>query len=76
MTDKDYLTTQEIADLLGVQPVTVRAYSTRGQMPPANDCPCCGLGPVWSRYVIEEWLNERGQRGSDRSRDRGDTARP
>lgn len=59
---KDYLTTQEVADLLGVEAVTIRAYAKRGQMPAPNVCPCCGLGPVWSRYIIEAWRRERAQR--------------
>lgn len=52
---KDYLSVADVAEHLGVTASTVRSYLSRGQMPPANDCPCCGLGPVWSRLVIEEW---------------------
>lgn len=62
--EKEYLTVNDVAQLLGVAPVTVRAYAARKQMPGPNVCPCCGLGPVWSRFLIEEWRNGRKRTGS------------
>jgi hypothetical protein len=56
---KDYLTASDVAALLGVKPSTVRSYAARGQMPAPNDCPCCGLGPVWSRLIVEDWREHR-----------------
>jgi len=53
--EKQYLTVADIAAALGVQLSTVRSYAARGQMPEGNGCPCCGLGPVWARYVLAEW---------------------
>lgn len=54
--DKEYLTVSDVAELYGLGTSTIRAYVARGQMPAPNDCPCCGLGPVWSRWMLaEEW---------------------
>lgn len=63
---RDHLNVADVAGLLGVKPGTVRAYESRGQMPASAECPCCGLGPVWPREEIEQWLTARpgqGRRG-------------
>jgi len=52
---KEYLTVDEVAAHAGVTPSTITAYNTRGQMPRSTTCPCCGLGPVWARNIIEDW---------------------
>jgi len=52
---KEYLTIADVAELLGIRESTVRSYAARGQMPAPNVCPCCGLGPVWARIVIDDW---------------------
>ena len=50
----DELTTADVAALLNIQPVTWRAYVSRGQAPPA-DGQFDGRTPYWLRSTIETW---------------------
>ncbi len=48
---------KEVADFLDVQEVTVRAYSTRGQMPEPDGR--LGNTPWWKPETIIRWNDER-----------------
>jgi len=50
---EELMSGREIADLLGVQPSTVRNYHARGQMPAPYVKLACG--PIWLRSDIEHW---------------------
>jgi excisionase family DNA binding protein len=48
------LTAAEVAQLLGLDPETVRRWASAGQMPaPAMRRPSCVR---WSRAQVEEWI--------------------
>jgi len=48
-----YLTSKQIAELLGVSPKTISAYKARGQMPaPDREY---GRTPLWKYSTIQEW---------------------
>jgi hypothetical protein len=51
-----YLTSKQIAALLGVTPSTISSYKARGQMPPPDKE--YGRTPLWRYETIEKW---RGQ---------------
>jgi DNA-binding transcriptional MerR regulator len=51
-----HYTTGDIAEALGVEPSTVRAYNAREQMPrPTGHV---GRTPYWTPEDIEPWLRE------------------
>jgi predicted DNA-binding transcriptional regulator AlpA len=51
-----YLTSKQVAELLGVSPKTISAYKARGQMPkPDKEY---GRTPLWSYDTIEKWRGE------------------
>ena len=51
-----YLTSKQIAELLGISPKTISAYKARGQMPlPDKEY---GRTPLWSYDTIEKWRGE------------------
>jgi len=51
-----YLTSKQIAELLGVSPKTISAYKARGQMPaPDREY---GRTPLWRYSTIEKWRGE------------------
>lgn len=50
----DQLTVREVAELLGIAPVTFRAYVSRGRAPKA-DGQFDGRTPYWLRSTIESW---------------------
>lgn len=52
------LTTGDIAERLGVEESTVRAYHSRGQMPAPSGR--LGRTPYWTGDAIDPWLAERG----------------
>lgn len=48
-----YLTSKEVAELLGVSPKTISSYKARGQMPkPDKEY---GRTPLWKYSTIQEW---------------------
>jgi hypothetical protein len=51
-----YLTSKQIAELLGVTPSTISAYKSRGQMPPPDKE--YGRTPLWSYDTITKWRGE------------------
>ena len=51
-----YLTSKQIAELLGVSPKTISAYKARGQMPEPDKQ--YGRTPLWKYSTIQEWRNE------------------
>lgn len=53
---------KEVADFLGVEPSTVRAYNARSEMPPPDGR--IGHSPWWWSSTIEGW--ERPRRNSRR----------
>lgn len=59
--NRDRLTAEGVADLLGVRPSTVRSYAARGQMPKPTPCPCCGH-TSWDRQAVAAWRQERKTR--------------
>ena len=51
-----YLTSKQIAELLGISPKTISAYKARNQMPkPDKEY---GRTPLWSYDTIEKWRGE------------------
>jgi hypothetical protein len=51
-----FLTSQQVAELLGVSPKTISAYKARGQMPaPDREY---GRTPLWRYSTIEKWRGE------------------
>ena len=53
MGRNDMLTTKAVAELLGIEPVTWRAYVHRGRAPKADGY--LGPTPYWLRSTIEKW---------------------
>jgi predicted DNA-binding transcriptional regulator AlpA len=51
-----YLTSKQIATLLGVTPSTISSYKSRGQMPPPDKE--YGRTPLWRYETIEKWRGE------------------
>lgn len=51
-----YLTSKQIAELLGVSPKTISAYKARGQMPKPDKQ--YGRTPLWKYSTIQEWRSE------------------
>lgn len=48
-----YLTSKQVAELLGISPKTISAYKARGQMPaPDREY---GRTPLWKYSTIQEW---------------------
>lgn len=54
----DKLTATSVAAMLGIQPVTFRAYVSRGQAPPP-DGRYDKRTPYWLRSTIETWQASR-----------------
>lgn len=55
-TESMYLTSKQIAELLGVSPKTISAYKARGQMPQPDKQ--YGRTPLWKYSTIKEWRDE------------------
>lgn len=53
-----YLTTKDVAELLGVQPKSVRQYRWRDEEFPAPD-EHAGPMPLWKEETIERWRKNR-----------------
>ena len=63
----DYLTTKQVAELLGVQPKTVRQYLWRDEEFPAPD-ERVGPLPLWKKETIEKWQKSRASAAWDRKK--------
>jgi predicted DNA-binding transcriptional regulator AlpA len=51
-----YLTSKQVAELLGVSPKTISAYKARGQMPaPDREY---GRTPLWKHSTIQQWRKD------------------
>lgn len=61
MTMDGYLTSQELADRLGIKRNSVHRYRTRGDIPPPDEH--VGRTPLWAVSRIEEWLSGRPGHG-------------
>ena len=48
-----YLTSKQVAEILGVSPKTISAYKNRGQMPEPDKQ--YGRTPLWKYTTIIEW---------------------
>lgn len=55
-TESMYLTSKQIAELLGVSPKTISAYKARNQMPKPDKQ--YGRTPLWKYSTIKEWRDE------------------
>jgi predicted DNA-binding transcriptional regulator AlpA len=53
LNDDDLLTTQEIAEILGVSRATISAYKARRQMPEPDRM--FGRTPAWLVSTLKEW---------------------
>lgn len=59
-----FLTSQQVAELLGVSPKTISAYKARGQMPkPDREY---GRTPLWRLSTIQKWRGEIPTLNSDK----------
>lgn len=56
----DMWTTSDVARALGVSESTVRAYHSRGEMPPADGR--LGRTPWWREATVREWMHKRSPR--------------
>lgn len=56
-------TVADIAELLGIEPATIRSYASRGQMPAPSGK--VGRTPYWDKDDIEPWIAERVNRDDD-----------
>lgn len=57
MAGTKYMTTEGVANLLGVQRQTIASYLSRGQMPPPDEM--IGRTPVWKPATISRWKLKR-----------------
>jgi hypothetical protein len=55
------LTTQQVAEMIGVKPRTVTSYLSKGSMPSADGY--VDNKPIWRKATIREWLFTRPGRG-------------
>ena len=62
------MTSQEVADRLGVTRATVHVYASRGTLPPADAY--VGRTPVWDSGTIEAWIASRPGMGNRTPRKR------
>jgi predicted DNA-binding transcriptional regulator AlpA len=59
----DWITTDEVAAMCGLNPVSVRRYAWRGAMPAPERK---GRTLLFNRLEIEAWMSERRPRGRPR----------
>jgi predicted DNA-binding transcriptional regulator AlpA len=57
------MTTEQVAELAGISPVSVRRYTWRGVIPEPERI---GGILLWKRDEIEQWLAERRKPGRPR----------
>ena len=62
------MTSQMVADRLGVTRATVHSYTSRGTLPPADAY--VGRTPVWDSGTIEAWIASRPGMGNRTPRKR------
>lgn len=62
-----YLTGREVAERLGVSPVTIRSWRVRGQGPPYSQAAGKGTQAVYDPQVVAMWakLTKRGGRNDE-----------
>lgn len=65
-----YLSIEDVAELAGVSPATIRSYRARGYLP-APDI-VLGQSPGWTEKAIRQWLTNRPGRGIGGGRPRKD----
>jgi len=63
------MTSQMVADRLGVTRATVHTYATRGTLPPPDAY--VGRTPVWGPDTIEAWIASRPGMGNRTPRKHG-----
>jgi predicted DNA-binding transcriptional regulator AlpA len=56
-----YLTSDELADRLGIKRGSIYRYRVRGDLPPPDEL--VGRTPLWRKETIEKWLTERPGQG-------------
>lgn len=56
-----YLTSDQLADKLGIKRGSVHRYRTRGDIPQPDEY--VGRTPLWKETSIETWLAERPGQG-------------
>lgn len=58
----EYMGPAEVAAYVGLAPMTIRDYASKGRMPK----PDVRIGPVggWSKETIDEWVANRPGRGA------------
>jgi predicted DNA-binding transcriptional regulator AlpA len=61
----DWLTSEQVAELSGVDSVSIRRYVRRGTIPPPIRK---GRTLLWKRSAIEAWVVERPRPGRPRKR--------
>lgn len=67
------LITDEVADLVGIEPTSWRTYVSRGDAPRPDDY--VGATPLWRKSTIEKWMRERPGQGIGGGRPRKDGSR-
>lgn len=68
----EWLTAEQVAELLGVTRETVITYTRREGLP----CSYAGKSPMFRRDRVHAWLDERGERRQARSGKARGTLRP
>lgn len=58
---KGFLTSEEVAQRLGIQRSSVHRYRVRGDIPEPDDY--AGRTPLWAEASFTAWLNERPGHG-------------
>ena len=60
----EWLTSQDVADLVGVKVASIYRYTVRGAIPPADGR--FGNTPVWRPETIASWIKERTPKSKKR----------
>lgn len=59
--EEELLTVADVAQLLEIEPVTWRAYVSRGRAPAADGH--LGATPYWRRETVDRWAEARPRAG-------------